>query len=241
MRVIPAIDIMDGKVVRLSEGDFSSRKDYPYDPVEAAKIFSDGGLGSLHVVDLDAARGTGNNIHVLERMASAVPALIDFGGGIRRRDDVVRALDAGAGMVNVGSAAVRHPDEVIAWNVEFPGRIILSADVRDGFVSIGGWTENTDRKIIPFLESFMNSGISMATVTDISRDGMLQGPSFGLYSEILSGISSINLIASGGVSSIDDLERLSALGLYGAIVGRAYDEGKITIAAMKEAECSQNA
>ena len=241
MKVIPAIDLMDGSVVRLSEGDFSTRKGYSTDPVAVARIFEEGGLSALHVVDLDAARGRGSNIKVLERIASSTALEIDFGGGIRTADDAVRAFDAGASYVNVGSAAARNPDEVVRWNVKYPGRIILSADARNGSVSVSGWMEDTGKAIIPFIKYFFEHGIDRATVTDISKDGMLTGPSLDLYEAILDALPGLSLIASGGVSSVYDLENLASKGLYGAIVGKAYYEGRITVDEMREAECLQNA
>lgn len=239
MKVIPAIDLMDGTAVRLSGGDFSTRKSYASDPAAVARMFEDGGLSSLHVVDLDAARGKGSNIGTLERIASAVSMTIDFGGGIRTAEDIRRVLDAGAKYVNVGSVASKNPEEVVRWGSLFPGRIILSADARNGMVAVSGWMEDTGKELIPFIEYFHQNGINTATVTDISKDGMLTGPSFGLYNRIMDDLPSLSLIASGGVSSADDLFRLAQNGLYGAIVGKAYYEGRITIAEMKEAECSQ--
>lgn len=239
MKVIPAIDLMDGTAVRLSGGDFSTRKSYASDPAAVARMFEDGGLSSLHVVDLDAARGKGSNIRTLERIASAVSMTIDFGGGIRTAEDIRRVLDAGAEYVNVGSAASKDPDEVVRWGSIFPGRIILSADARNGIVAVSGWQENTGKDLIPFIEFFLRNGISTATVTDISKDGMLTGPSLGLYSRIMDELPSLSLIASGGVSSVDDLFSLAQNGLFGAIVGKAYYEGRITISEMKEAECLQ--
>ena len=239
MRIIPAIDLMDGCVVRLSEGDFSTCRSYSSDPVSAAKAFEDGGLSRLHVVDLDAARGRGSNIDTLRRIASATSLSIDFGGGVRSYDDLRRAFDAGAEYVNAGSAAAKDPDEVLRWNSLYPGRIILSADVRNGMVAVSGWMEDTDRKIIPFIQSFLEGGITIATVTDISRDGMLSGPSYELYRTILKALPGLSLIASGGIAGASDLKGLAADGLYGAIVGKAYYEGRITIGEMREAECLQ--
>ncbi len=239
MRVVPAIDIIDGSPVRLTEGDYSRKTEYRLSALDAAKRFEDGGLRYLHLVDLDAAAGRGSNLSVLERIASETALLIDFGGGIRAEDDVRRAFDAGAGKVNVGSAAAKNPDLVFEWGKRYPGRIILSADVRDRHIAVSGWMENTGLDIIPFIVSFINNGITEAVVTDISRDGMLTGPSLELYEEIIRKIPSLTLVASGGVSSVQDLQKLALLGVRGTIVGKAYYEGRITIEEMKEAECLQ--
>ena len=237
MKVIPAIDLMDGSVVRLSEGDFSTCKGYSTDPVAVAKIFEEGGLSALHVVDLDAARGRGSNIKVLERIASSTALEIDFGGGMRSEDDIARAFDAGACKVNLGSIAVKDRESTEQWGRKYSGRIILSADARNGIVAMSGWQEDTGIQLLPFLRDYIESGICTAVVTDIAKDGMLQGPSFELYGKIISALPDIHLIASGGVSSPADLWRLSEIGCSGAIVGKAFYEGRITIKEMKEAEC----
>ena len=237
MIVIPAIDIIDGSPVRLKAGDYSQKTRYGLDAVEVAKAFEDGGLKRLHLVDLDAAAGQKDNLRVLEKIASHTSLIIDFGGGIRTRDAVKRAFEAGADFVNVGSAAVKKPEEVLSWNQEWPGRVILSADLKDGKVAVSGWTENTDVDGIGFLSSFFSEGIEEAAVTDIAKDGMLSGPSLELYEEILNHLPSLRLIASGGVSSVSDLENLNRAGLYAAIVGKAFYEGHISIREMKEAEC----
>ena len=237
MVVIPAIDIIDGKLVRLSQGDYSTKMDYGLSPVDAAKSFEDGGLSHLHIVDLDAAKGSGDNLKVLEKIASAVSLEIDFGGGIRSEESIRRALSAGADKVNIGSAAVKDRSAVESWAGMFPSCIILSADCRSGMIAVSGWTEDTGIPIIPFLSSYALHGVDTAAVTDISRDGMLSGPSAELYGNIIQAIPSIRLIASGGISSKDDLEKLRALGCHGAIVGKAYYEGRISICEMKEAEC----
>ncbi len=237
MIVIPAIDIIDGRPVRLSEGDYSRLTSYSLTALEAARKFEDGGLSRLHLVDLDAARGSGNNLAVLETIASKTSLSVDFGGGIRSEESVHSAFDAGASYVNVGSAAVKNPMDVCRWNELYPGRIILSSDARDGRIAVSGWMENTDLEIIPFIRKFLANGIKTAVVTDISKDGMLSGPSFALYERLSSELPELNLIASGGVSSLSDLVALRSAGIYGAIVGKAYYEGRISIKEMKEAEC----
>lgn len=239
MRVIPAIDLIDGRPVRLSEGDYSRRREYSMTALDAAKRFEDGGLRYLHLVDLDAARGSGSNLAVLERIASCTSLEIDFGGGIKSREAVRSAFSAGAWRVNAGSAAVHDPEEVISWNDEYPGRIILSADARNGMIAVSGWQEETDEPIIPFIGRFLSRGIASAAVTDISRDGMLSGPALGLYAEIAGNLPELELIASGGVSCSKDLADLAQIGVYGAIVGKAYYEGRISIEEMREAGCLQ--
>lgn len=237
MKVIPAIDIISGHPVRLSEGDYSRKTSYSLSALDAAKAFEDGGLTRLHLVDLDAAKGSGNNLKILEEIASRTSLTIDFGGGIRSRESLNSAFDAGAAFVNVGSLAAKDPGEVIRWNEIYPGRIILSSDVRDGFIAVSGWQENTKLEIIPFIRDFIAHGITAAVVTDISKDGMLQGPSFALYGKLINELPGLSLIASGGVSSPQDILALKELGVSGVIVGKAYYEGRVTIHEMKEAEC----
>ena len=240
MIAIPAIDIIDGSLVRLSEGDYSKVSHYGLTPLEAAKRFEDGGLEYLHLVDLDGAEGNGKrNLKVLEEIAKNVSMHIDFGGGIRSEEDAERAFSAGAEKVNIGSMAVKRKDDVIALGRKYPGRIIISSDVRNEKVSISGWKENTELDVYSFPAGYLKEGITFATVTDISRDGMLSGPSNELYKKLLEKLPDLSLIASGGVSSESDLISLSEIGVYGAIVGKAYYEGRISIEEMKEAECSQ--
>ena len=233
MRVVPAIDIIKGKLVRLSEGDYGSVSSYGLSPLDAAKMFEDGGLTSLHLVDLDGAAGRGSNLDVLERIASETRLEVDFGGGIKTDDDIMKAFDNGAAMVTVGSVAVTDSDMFARWLERFgPERIILGADVRDG---------DTDISVIPFIQRFLENGIRRAAVTDIARDGMLSGPSLGLYKTILDALPDLYLIASGGISSLSDLVYLSRIGVKAAIVGKAFYEGRMTIAEMKEVECLQDA
>ena len=232
MKVIPAIDLIDGRPVRLSEGDYKRKTDYNRDALDVAKAFEDGGLERLHLVDLDAAAGRGNNLAILDK--------IDFGGGIRSRTSLISAFESGASYVNVGSAAFKKPGEVLSWNSEWPGRIILSADLKDGKVAVSGWMEETAADGVEFISRFLASGVKEAVVTDISRDGMLSGPAIELYKMILSKLPALHLVASGGVSSVSDLLELKKAGLFAAIVGKAYYENRITIEEMKEAECSQD-
>ncbi len=237
MVVIPAIDLIEGSLVRLSEGDYSTKKSYGITPLDAAKRIEDAGLSHLHLVDLDGAKGTGRNLDVLERIAGATSLEIDFGGGIRSEADARSAFSAGAGLVNIGSLSARDPEEVHRLSRIWPGRIILSADCRDGLIAVSGWQEGTSLEVIPFIKRFAENGLVRAVVTDISKDGMLKGPSAELYKRIISQIPSVELVASGGVSSAEDLRTLKAIGCFGAIVGKAYYEGHITLQDMKEAEC----
>ena len=238
MIAIPAIDLIDGSVVRLSEGDYSTAKSYGSNPAEFAKMIQDAGLSHLHLVDLDGAKGDGErNLHVLEEIASATDLIIDFGGGIRKLSDVEAAFSAGADAVNVGSAAAKSPVEVLSWAERWPDRIILSADSRKGLVAVSGWLETTSIPLIPFIERFVSCGLRRAVVTDIAQDGMLSGPSVDLYKDIIDSLPSAEIIASGGVSSRKDLETLRNIGCYGAIVGKAIYEGYITLKELKEAEC----
>ncbi len=240
MIVIPAIDIIDGSVVRLTAGDYSRVYDYSITPVEAAKRFEDGGLEHLHVVDLDGAEGKGRrNLKTLEKIAAAVSMKIDFGGGVRSADDAAAAFSSGAYAVNIGSMAVKNPEETRKLGEKYPGRIIISADVRGDSVAISGWKEDSGLCVIDFLSRCISDGIAFAAVTDISRDGMMSGPSSGLYRKLIDKLPSLKLIASGGVRDKADLLNLSELGVYGAIVGKAYYEGFLTIKEMKEAECSR--
>ena len=237
MRIIPAIDLIDGRPVRLSEGDYSRKTAYSLTALDAAKRFEDGGLSFLHLVDLDAAGGNGrDNLRVLEEIASHTALHIDFGGGIRSRESFLRALSAGAERVNVGSLAVRDPAAVLGWEKERPGSVILSADARDGFVAVSGWKENTDLALDVFIRGFAEGGVKAVAVTDIARDGMLSGPSTELYRKLCAAFPELEIIASGGVSSVRDLYELAGTGVSGAIVGKAYYEGRMMIEEMKEAE-----
>ena len=238
MKVIPAIDLIGGRLVRLEKGDYATERGYGLSPLEAAKRFEDGGLSCLHLVDLDAAKGQGSNLGVLEMIAARTSLSIDFGGGIRSVDDAVRAFEAGASAVNIGSWAVREPEDVISLAHRFPSRVILSADCRGGRIAVSGWTENTGLDIMTFLSRYFDAGVNTAAVTDISRDGTLSGPSADLYRRILTEMPALRLIASGGVSCAGDLKELARLGCHGVIVGKAYYEGRVTVADMKEAECS---
>ena len=231
IELIPAIDLIDGKCVRLTKGDYDTKKVYNEDPLEVALELEDNGMRRLHVVDLDGARaGHIVNYHTLERLATRTELVIDFGGGLKSDDDLRMAFECGARMVTGGSVAVREPKRFAGWLECYGGeRVILGADARDGRIAVGGWQETTDRELIPFLTDYMKQGVSQAICTDIARDGTLEGPSTALYREILGELPRLRLIASGGVSSVDDIERLQEAGLAGVIFGKALYEGRIVL------------
>jgi phosphoribosylformimino-5-aminoimidazole carboxamide ribotide isomerase len=231
IELIPAIDLIDGKCVRLTRGDYDTKKVYNDDPLEAAKLFEDHGLRRLHVVDLDGARqGRIINYRVLERLATRTALIIDFGGGLKSEGDLEIAFESGAQMVTGGSIAVREPDLFASWIKRFGSeRIILGADVKERKIAINGWQNTTDRELIPFMEAFHHKGITKTICTDISRDGMLQGPATGLYLEIRQALPDLYLIASGGVGSVGDIEQLEAAGIPAVIFGKAFYEGRIQL------------
>ncbi|MBR5935507.1 MAG: 1-(5-phosphoribosyl)-5-[Bacteroidaceae bacterium] len=240
MDIIPAIDIIDGKCVRLTKGDYNICKTYSDNPLDMALRFQDAGIKRLHLVDLDGARSKHIVNHpTLESIATHTDLTIDFGGGIKARTDLETALGCGAQMVTVGSTAVEHPELMAEWIEEFgQEHIILGADARDGKISVNGWKEDSAIELDDFISDYMKKGISKVLCTDINKDGMLQGPSVELYRQLLTKFPDIYLIASGGVSSVDDLMRLKEAGLPAAIVGKAYYEGRITIEQLSE--LSQN-
>jgi len=236
MDLIPAIDLIDGKVVRLNQGDYTQQTMYSKNPVEVAKSFEDHGIRRLHVVDLEGAKGEGIvNIKSLEALAQETNLIIDFGGGIKREEDLRLAFEAGAHYVTVGSVAVTDPDLVEEWIIRFgPERLILGADSRDGIIRTHGWLKASNLTLSGFIESYLKRGLSTVICTDIAKDGMLEGPSYELYGDLLEQFPSLKLIASGGVSSIYDLQRLRDLGMAGAIIGRALYEGTITLTELME-------
>lgn len=229
--IIPAIDLIDGKCVRLAQGDFARKKIYDENPVEVAKAFEGFGIKRLHVVDLDGAkRGKLANVHILREIARDTDLTIDFGGGIKTDDDIQAVFEAGAGLANIGSTAVREPDKFLAWINEYGGeKILLGADVKDEKIAVNGWQTKTDLQIVPFLRTYRAKGVTQAFVTDIAKDGVLQGPSVELYRGILNALPGLKLIASGGVSSISDIEELEQIGCSGAIIGKAIYEGLINL------------
>jgi phosphoribosylformimino-5-aminoimidazole carboxamide ribotide isomerase len=231
MKIIPAIDIIDGKCVRLSQGDYNQKKIYNENPLEVALSFQDAGLTSLHLVDLDGAKaGKVTNWKVIESVCSKTQLDVDFGGGIKTEEEVKALFSAGVNQINLGSIAVKKPDLVAGWICDFGAdKIILSADVRDEMIAIGGWLESATLHIRDFVSDYLAKGISYVTCTDISTDGMLKGPNLELYRSLLKSFPSIHLIASGGVSSMHDLEELKKAGVHGVIVGKAIYEGRVQL------------
>lgn len=230
MRIIPAIDLIDGQCVRLAQGDYQAKKVYDTDPLEVAKRFEAAGLQYLHLVDLDGAQaGSTVNWAVLEALASHTALKIDFGGGLSNTDAVRRALSAGAQQVTAGSIAVRSPRMVADWLAEFgPERILLGADVREGHIATHGWQATSDWPLYDFLDFYQKKGMPEAVVTDIARDGMLAGPATVLYGDLIAK-QALGIIASGGIRSITDLEALRRVGCSGAIIGKALYEGPISL------------
>ena len=231
IEIIPAIDLIDGECVRLTHGDFSRKTVYHDDPLEAARRFESLGLRRLHIVDLDGARtGRPVNLAALERVAGGTGLTIDFGGGIKSEADLESVFAAGAAIANVGSTAVKEPDKFISWLGRFGGeRILLGADCRDEKIAVSGWQTETDISIFDFLEQMNSRGVKKAFVTDIGRDGALAGPSTQLYERIIARLPDLELIASGGVSSIADVMELDRIGCTGVIVGKAIYEGRISV------------
>ncbi|MEX0813106.1 MAG: 1-(5-phosphoribosyl)-5-[(5-phosphoribosylamino)methylideneamino]imidazole-4-carboxamide isomerase [Chitinophagales bacterium] len=236
MNIIPAIDIIDGACVRLKQGDYQKKTVYHKDPLDMAKAFEDAGISCLHLVDLDGAKQKKViNNKVLERIAAHTNLEIDFGGGIRNDSSIQKVFDAGATKVNIGSIALTDEPLFLKWLEKYGAdKIILSADVRDGFVSTQGWLEKSQTKIKPYLKHFYKLGVKWVACTDISKDGMLQGTSTELYQEIRFKIPRLNLIASGGISSMKDIEQLQKMNLSGVIIGKAIYEGKISLENLSE-------
>lgn len=231
MEIIPAIDIIDGKCVRLTQGDYHRQKEYNSNPLEVAKEFEDAGISRLHLVDLDGAKAKRVvNLKVLETIASKTNLYIDFGGGIQSDSDIEKVFASGAKQVTGGSIAVRNPELFYHWLIKYgPERIILGADTKAGLIAISGWQETSEITVADLIRSFRNEGGEFVICTDVAKDGLLQGPSFQLYKGILKSFPALKLIASGGVSTVEDLQELQKSGVYGAIVGKAFYEGKLTL------------
>jgi phosphoribosylformimino-5-aminoimidazole carboxamide ribotide isomerase len=230
MRIIPAIDIINGKCVRLTKGDYAMQKIYNENPLEVAKEFEANGILYLHLVDLDGAKSKHIvNYKVLETIAKNTSLKIDFGGGIKRNEDVKIAFENGASQITGGSIAVQNPTLFLEWLSEYGSeKIILGADANKRKIATQGWLESSEKDVVEFIAEYEKKGISYVVCTDIAKDGMLQGTSNELYQEILKK-TKVNLIASGGVSSLDDLLKLKVIGCEGAIVGKAIYEGKIKL------------
>ena len=231
MRIIPAIDLIDGKCVRLTQGDYAQKKIYNENPLEVAREFEDAGIKYLHLVDLDGAKaGKVINWKVVKSITSQTGLAVDFGGGIKTDEELTKLFELGVKQVNLGSIAVKEPAKVTAWIKQYgKEKIILSADVKEELVAISGWLENSKLSITDFLTDYQGYGIEYVTCTDISTDGMLSGPNITLYKKLLSLFPALKLIASGGVSSMDDLHELKSINVDGVIIGKAIYEGRVTL------------
>lgn len=231
MRLIPAIDIIDGKCVRLSKGDYNTKKVYNENPLDVAKSFEDHGIQYLHLVDLDGAKSKHIVNHkVLEQIAHKTNLKIDFGGGLKTDEDLRIAFESGAQQITGGSIAVKNPEVFKSWLSKFGrDKIILGADANNEKIAVSGWLEESDQELIPFVKEYQKEGVSYVICTDISKDGMLQGPSFDLYQKMLRTIPSIKLIASGGISEFEELPRLAEIGCEGTIIGKAIYENRISL------------
>jgi phosphoribosylformimino-5-aminoimidazole carboxamide ribotide isomerase len=235
IEIIPAIDIIDGKCVRLTKGDYARKNEYG-DPFDIALRFVDHGIQRLHLVDLDGAReGRVINFKVLEKIASKTSLIIDVGGGITSRDDLRIVFESGAQMITGGSVAVKNQEEFESWIIEFGNEsIILGSDFKDGKIAVSGWMEESDLKLMDFLKLWTAKGISKTICTDISRDGVLNGPSESIYKRVLEKFPELYLIASGGVSSLEDIISLQEAGIPAVIIGKAIYEGKIELAQLEQ-------
>ena len=231
IEVIPAIDLIDGKCVRLAQGDFARKKVYSANPLEVAKEFEFFGLNRLHIVDLVGAKtGKAANLKVLETIARNTNLTIDFGGGVKTDDDIRSVFDAGAQAASIGSIAVKNAERFLLWLEKYGGeKILLGADVIGKTLAIDGWQSKTEIELLSFLKEYFAKGVTQTFVTDISKDGLLQGASNGLYAEILGEVPGLKLIASGGVSKIEDVYDLEKIGCAGVIIGKAIYEGRIKL------------
>ncbi|WP_114750098.1 1-(5-phosphoribosyl)-5-[(5-phosphoribosylamino)methylideneamino]imidazole-4-carboxamide isomerase [Pleomorphovibrio marinus] len=231
MEIIPAIDIIGGKCVRLTQGDYAQKKEYAKDPLEVAKRFEDAGIRRLHLVDLDGAKAKKIvNLEVLSRICEHTTLQVDFGGGVKSTTDLEKALNAGAAQVTGGSVAAQDPELFASWLSTYGGdKIILGADAKDRKIAISGWQETTAEDVLTFIADYVKKGVSYVICTDVAKDGLLQGPSIALYREIIAEVPGVKLIASGGVARVSDLEALEEIGVYGCIVGKAYYEQRITL------------
>lgn len=236
MYIIPAIDIIEGKCVRLTQGDYAQKKVYNEDPLEVAKAFEGAGLTRLHLVDLDGAKAKKIvNYKVLEKIASKTSLHIDFGGGLKSDGDLYIAFESGARQVTGGTVAVKQPERFLSWLAKYgPERIILGADFKDGLIAVSGWQESSDLKLFGFLKDYVSKGIQYTISTDVSKDGLLKGSAVDTYQDIREKLPDLKLIASGGVTSLEELEKLREIGCFGAIIGKAIYEGKISVKDLTE-------
>ena len=231
MQIIPAIDIIDGKCVRLTQGDYAQKKIYNESPLEVAKEFEASGINRLHLVDLDGAKaGKVQNWKVLESIASNTHLSIDFGGGIKTEKDLAIVFQSGAAMATIGSLAVKDAATFKQWIHHYgANKFFLGADVKDELISVGGWLESTNIDVFNFIQSYINEGLNQVFCTDISKDGKLEGPSVELYKKIITQFPNLFFVASGGVSCLEDLNDLNRIGCSGVIIGKAIYEGRVTL------------
>jgi phosphoribosylformimino-5-aminoimidazole carboxamide ribotide isomerase len=237
--IIPAIDLIDGKCVRLTEGDYAQKKVYHDDPLDVAKQFEDAGLRRLHLVDLDGAKaGKVVNWSVLEKICAHTRLQVDFGGGIKTDEDLRQVMDSGAQWAVVGSIAVKDEARLLDWFTRYgTDRFFLGADMKQGKIAVGGWLETTSIEVVPFLQRYAAHGMRYVFCTDVGKDGRLEGPSVDLYREILAAVPGLQLVASGGISTIQDLRELASVGCHGAIVGKAIYERRVTLQALGLFHC----
>jgi phosphoribosylformimino-5-aminoimidazole carboxamide ribotide isomerase len=238
MRIIPAIDIIDGKCVRLTQGNYQTKKTYHDNPVEMAKLFQDHGVRYLHLVDLDGARSSQIvNYRILEQIATKTKLKIDFGGGLKSDADLKIAFESGASQITGGTIAVKNKELFLTWIEKYGSdRIILGSDVQNGMIAVSGWEESTSHDLIPFIVAYLKMGIRYTICTDTALDGMLEGPSVSLYREILESTQDFKpaLIASGGIRNTDDLNQLKEIGCEGAIIGKAIYEGTLPLGTLEK-------
>lgn len=239
MEIIPAIDIIDGKCVRLTHGDYDQKTIYNDNPVDVARTFEDAGLERLHLVDLDGAKaGEPCNIAVLNAITSTTRLIVDYSGGIRHDDHLQAAFDNGAHLISLGSIAVKDEDSFLKWLAAYSGdRIILSADVRDEKIAISGWQEDTNIDLYEYIGKYLDAGVRKIICTDIGRDGAFSGPATQLYTAILKRFPTLELIASGGISSYEDIQNLSTSGVTGVIIGKAIYEGRVQVTELGRMQC----
>ena len=236
MQIIPAIDIIDGKCVRLTKGDYSLKTVYHKDPLDAAKQFEDAGLQRLHLVDLDGAKAGGvKNWKVLEKIAKETKLIIDFGGGIKTETDLQKVFNSGAALATIGTLAIKDETKFVQWLKQYGAdKFLLGADVKGEKIAISGWLQTTDVLLYDFLQSYVNHGVQQIFCTDISKDGKLQGPAIELYKSILHKFPALYFIASGGVASVNDLHLLKEAGCSGVIIGKAIYENNISLTDLKQ-------
>lgn len=236
MQIIPAIDIIDGKCVRLTQGDYDQKKVYNEDPLEVARAFEGAGISRLHLVDLDGARASRIiNQRVLERIATHTGLHIDFGGGLKSDEDLRIAFTSGARQITGGTVAVKDPDLFTRWLEQYGSeKIILGSDVKNGRVAVSGWQEESQLELLPFLQEYLSKGVRYTICTDVSKDGLLAGTALDLYRQLRASFPELQLIASGGVTTMEEVIKLGEIGCFGVIIGKAIYEGKISLKELEQ-------